>query len=169
MGSDLFESVFMVCSQLRNDAIISCQFLIEYGIRINFNKNVISYVHNDIIREQAFLTEVRSHSEGKGSSKQTREVILPHPPPTGSRTPRYTADCEGQTLTGAVHSCSIPNRYTGEAARESERMCLESGHFNSFQFPCGIRNDSEGSKSLQHVANCDHFESLVELPDTDVR
>jgi hypothetical protein len=168
MGSDLFESVFMVCSQLRNEAIIGCQFLIEYGISVNFNKNVINYIRSGSIREQAFLTEVRSHSERKSSSKQIREVIPQHPPPTGRQPPRSTADCEGQTLTGTVHSRPIPNRYTEEAARQSERMCMESGHFNSFEFPCGICNDLEGSSSLQHGARCDHFESVVELPDTEV-
>jgi hypothetical protein len=40
MGNDCFESVFMVSSQLKNEAIIGCQFLKEYGICINFDKRV---------------------------------------------------------------------------------------------------------------------------------
>jgi hypothetical protein len=37
-GNDLFESVFIISSQLTNEAIIGCQFLKEYGISINFGK-----------------------------------------------------------------------------------------------------------------------------------
>jgi hypothetical protein len=41
MGYDLFESVFMVSSQLRNDTIIGCNFLVEYGISIDFSKSYV--------------------------------------------------------------------------------------------------------------------------------
>jgi hypothetical protein len=44
VGNELFESVFMVSSQLTNEAIISCQFLKEYGVGINFDRGAFSYV-----------------------------------------------------------------------------------------------------------------------------
>jgi hypothetical protein len=38
LGEDEFEGVFMISSQLTNDAIIGCQLLREYNMNINFEK-----------------------------------------------------------------------------------------------------------------------------------
>jgi hypothetical protein len=58
VGLDSFESVFLISSQLTNEAIIGCRFLMEYGIRINFDSGTFSYVRKGILKEQAFCTKV---------------------------------------------------------------------------------------------------------------
>jgi predicted aspartyl protease len=42
IGADRFEQVFLVSSQLKNDVIIGCQFLKEFGVCIDFYKGAIS-------------------------------------------------------------------------------------------------------------------------------
>jgi predicted aspartyl protease len=59
IGEYEFEGVFMISSQLVNDAIIGCQLLKEYGININFGRGTIGYVRNGIYKllnfEKTFL------------------------------------------------------------------------------------------------------------------
>jgi hypothetical protein len=43
VGSDAFESVFVVSSHLTNEETIGCQFLKEYGVSMNFDKGTLSY------------------------------------------------------------------------------------------------------------------------------
>jgi hypothetical protein len=54
IGHDVFEAVFMISAQLANDAIIGCQFLKEYGFRINFDSETFTYVIEGTSREQTF-------------------------------------------------------------------------------------------------------------------
>jgi hypothetical protein len=58
VGNDLYESVFMVSSQLMNKAIIGCQFLKDYGVSINFDRGTFSYVRGTVLRENSFTTKV---------------------------------------------------------------------------------------------------------------
>jgi hypothetical protein len=51
---DLFESVFLVSSQMSNQAIIGCQMLKEYGIYLDFEREIISYIRDDVLKEQPF-------------------------------------------------------------------------------------------------------------------
>jgi hypothetical protein len=44
VGSDVFENVFMVSSQLTNEAIICCQFLKKYDVSVNFDRGTLSYL-----------------------------------------------------------------------------------------------------------------------------
>jgi hypothetical protein len=76
MGGDSFEGVFMIASQLSNDAIIGCQFLQDYGICIDFNKGVISYVKNGIEKGQTFVTEARMSGE-RSDCKPARGENIP--------------------------------------------------------------------------------------------
>jgi hypothetical protein len=46
LQDDEFEGVFMISSQLNNDAIIGCQLLKEYGIDIHFGKGTIGYTRD---------------------------------------------------------------------------------------------------------------------------
>jgi hypothetical protein len=41
MGSDCSERVFMVSSQLKNEAINGCQFLKEYGIALTLTEELL--------------------------------------------------------------------------------------------------------------------------------
>jgi predicted aspartyl protease len=50
---DTFESVFLISPQLSNQAIIGCQTLKEYGIRLDFKRESISYVR-DVLKEYPF-------------------------------------------------------------------------------------------------------------------
>jgi hypothetical protein len=43
IGEDKFEGVFLISSQINNDAIIGCQLLKDY-ITLHFGKNTISYI-----------------------------------------------------------------------------------------------------------------------------
>jgi hypothetical protein len=52
IGEDTFEGVFMVSSQLNNDAIIGCQLLKEYDITLHFGKNTISYIKEGLYRHK---------------------------------------------------------------------------------------------------------------------
>jgi hypothetical protein len=58
VGNDLFESVFMVSSQHTNEAIIGCQFLKEYGVGINVDRETFSYIRGAELREHSFVTKV---------------------------------------------------------------------------------------------------------------
>jgi hypothetical protein len=72
IGTDRFEQVFLVSSQLKNDMIIGCQFLQEFGVCIDFCKGAISYVRHGVQKEHEFVTSVELHSaldNGFGQAK----------------------------------------------------------------------------------------------------
>jgi hypothetical protein len=54
ISQDFFEGVFFIYSQLINEAIIDCQFLMEYRFRINFESGTFSYVRDGLITEHSF-------------------------------------------------------------------------------------------------------------------
>jgi hypothetical protein len=83
MENDLFESVFLISFQLKNDAIIGCQFLKEYGICINFSKGSVSYVRGDVMKEHAFVNRDSVQSARSNDRGQARERILQNNPSAG--------------------------------------------------------------------------------------
>jgi hypothetical protein len=83
VGSDFFESVFMVSSQLTNEAITGYQFLKEYGVSINFDRGTLSYVRGGILREQPFATKVRLHKVISDDRRVTGESFCQNNPSIG--------------------------------------------------------------------------------------
>jgi predicted aspartyl protease len=94
VGVDRFECVFMVSSQLRNDAIIGCQFLKQYGIFIDFSKGSISYVREGVLKEHEFTTMTRLQSVTSNDYGEVREIILPNTHSTVQRTQSFSANCD---------------------------------------------------------------------------
>jgi hypothetical protein len=167
MGSDAFEGVFMVSPQLRNDAIIGCHFLQDYGICIDFSRGVVSYVRNDIVKEQTFVTEARIRNE-KGESKQTRVEFLLKDPSTGQQPQHTPADCNDQVLSRTVHSCSKSfSHHTGQAAQERTGSFRDGGNLSCSESHCRT-SESEGSGSLEYDAACSHLNKVDVMPDSEV-
>jgi hypothetical protein len=134
MGTDLFEGVFTGASQLRNDAIIGCQFLKEYGICINFSKGSISYVRDDVLIEQAFITKARLQSINCNDRGDTKEVILQNNPSTIQQPQTLSADCVDPVLTRAANSCFIPTP-DQTIAGQKRGLDLQDGSYSSFMSP----------------------------------
>jgi hypothetical protein len=114
VGQDSFESVFMISYQLTNEAIIGCQFLIEYGIRINFDLGTFSYVRKGILKEHAFLTKAGLPDVNSNDRKETYYQIQPS-----------AGQCPNQDR--VVHSCSETTSpetvVTGSERKNSTRYC----------------------------------------------
>jgi hypothetical protein len=137
----------MVSSQLRNDAIIGCQYLKEYGICINFSKGSISYVRDDVVIEQAFVTKARLQSVKGNDRDETREVIPQN---------NLSADCEDPVLTRAANSYSIPTPDQTIAGQE-RGLDLQEGSSSSFMSLSRTIEESRGNVSLDYGAECDHL------------
>jgi hypothetical protein len=167
MGTDLFEGVFMVSSQLRNDAIIGCQFFKEYGICINLSKGSISYVRDDVVIEQAFVTKARLQSVKGNDRGETKEVILQNDPSTVQRPQTQSADCEDPVLIRAANSCSIPTPDQTIAGQE-RALDLQDGSSSSFMCLSRTIEESKGSVSLDYGAECDQLSGVFKLPDTGI-
>jgi hypothetical protein len=108
VGSDVFESVFMITAQLNNEAIIGCQFLKEYGVSINFDRGTLSYVRGGVLREQEFATKARLQNVICDDRSGTRESFLQNNPSTGQRPQPLSADCTTTIPTRTVPSHSRP-------------------------------------------------------------
>jgi hypothetical protein len=82
IGTDSFEQVFLVSSQLKNEMIIGCQFLKEFGICIDFCKGAISYVRHGVQREHEFVTSVEMHRAIDNGCGQAKQMSLQNPKPS---------------------------------------------------------------------------------------
>jgi hypothetical protein len=130
VGEDLFENVFMISSQLTNEAIIGCQFLREYGIVIDFHKGTFSYVRGTQLREHLFSSNDEPRYVRRRDQSETENLSL-HDNPSRFQGPPPLPVCESNILTRAVNSCSYPtphhtvpagslrdtNKYQGEGVR----------------------------------------------------
>jgi hypothetical protein len=129
VGEDSFESVFMISSQLNNDAIIGCQFLKEYGIVIDFHKGSFSYVRGTQLREHLFSSkDGPRYGRSKDQSETENLSLLDHtsrvqgPPPLPvceSNFPRTVNSCSYPTPHHTVEAGSLreSNKYQGEGVR----------------------------------------------------
>jgi hypothetical protein len=131
MGVDRFESVFMASSQLKNDAIIGCQFFKEYGICIDFWNGSISYVCDGVNKHHEFTTMTGLQSVTSDDCGIVREVILNNTHPTVQRTQYFQADCVDPVPFRAANSCSSPTHLPTRAAGQSCRVTSE-GDSKSF-------------------------------------
>jgi hypothetical protein len=131
VGEDLFESVFMISSQLTNDAIIGCQFLRVYGIVIDFHKGTFSYVRGTQLREHLFSSKDEPRYVRRRDQSETENLSLLNNPSRVQGPPTLTV-CESNIPTRTVNSCSYPtphhtvearslrdtNKYQGEGVRQ---------------------------------------------------
>jgi hypothetical protein len=131
VGEVVFENVFMISPQLTNEAIIGCQFLKEYCIRINFDSGIISYVQEGIMREQAFAAKAECPAVRRNERGVTGESPYPNHSSSGQRPTNPSADPERTFPLGAVHSCSElqahPTVLTGSESQDGTQLnCREA-------------------------------------------
>jgi hypothetical protein len=55
IGDEKFEVVFLLSPKLANEAILGCEFLKEYGIRLDFRKENLCYVREGSLRCHSFM------------------------------------------------------------------------------------------------------------------
>jgi hypothetical protein len=111
----------MVSSQLKNEAIIGCQFLQEYGICINFSRGCLTYIRDNVEKEHALATKVRLRRDKESDTRQTEEISLQKDHPiTGQSTFKPTpAACD--VITRATHRGSkLPSYHTVRVDDESD-------------------------------------------------
>jgi hypothetical protein len=83
VGNDLFESVFLVSSQLTNEAIIGCQLLKEYGASINFGRGTFSYVRSGVLREYTFAAKAELQKVTSNDRRETGDSVIENNSYTG--------------------------------------------------------------------------------------
>jgi hypothetical protein len=71
IGEDPFESVFLISSQLANEAIIGCQLLKEYGVSLDFGRGIVSYVRGDELKEYPFPLREQVDAVKRGDTRET--------------------------------------------------------------------------------------------------
>lgn len=93
IGEAKFERVFMVSPQLTNGVIMACQFLRDYGVNMDFERECFTYMIEGRVKEQvlyrsAEFLEAESEVQGLGTSH-----ILTHVP-VGQRPHITSAGCK---------------------------------------------------------------------------
>ena len=166
MGDDLFECIFLISSQLKNEAIIGCQFLRDYGININFCRGSIGYVRGDVQKEHAFLSEAGIRNSRSDDLGQAREIFLQNNPPAGQQPHNPSADCGNPIASRAAHSCSVPTAH--QTVRVGRKGSLKSGKSNCVVSPERTIMKSKGRVTLDYGAECDQLSSVGSLPDTGI-
>ena len=120
IGHDVFETIFMISSQLANDAIIGCRFLKEYGFRINFDSETFTYVREGISREQRFAPKsglAKACSDDRGV---IRELTHTKQLDAGQRPRNQSADQATPTfLASAADNCKGPLSHPTACGREA--------------------------------------------------
>jgi hypothetical protein len=166
VGTDQFENVFMVSSQLRNDAIIGCQFLKEYRICINFDKGAISYVRDGVLREHEFVTRARLQNTSSSECGDVNRVILPNTHSTVQQPQNLSADCDDPDPARAVNSCSNPPHFQTRAEGSRYGVHPYNGSSSGFLSHKGTLDVSKGNNSLDYVAAGEYLGDVV--PNTEV-
>jgi hypothetical protein len=166
MEDDFFECIFLISSQLKNEAIIGCQFLKEYGICIDFCREIISYVRGDVKKELAFVNKDRIRSARRNDPRQAREPILQNNPSAGQKPEHPSADCGDHVITRPSHSCSKPTPH--QTLATSHERVLKGGNSNCVETQCRMMRELKGRVSPVYGAECDHLSRVYELPDTEI-
>jgi hypothetical protein len=147
IGTDRFEHVFMVSSQLRNEAIIGCEFMKEFGVCIDFRKGTIRYDREGELKEREFVTSVETpNNESEGS--KVKAVVLSNPPHPKS------AESVDPELKGMDNSCFNPAHTQHRAVVKGKRN-HDSSDLN--MFPERTFNSSGGDDLELYGTECDHF------------
>jgi hypothetical protein len=80
----------------------------EYGICIDFCREIISYVRGDVKKEHAFVKKARIRSARRNDPRQAREPILQNNPSIGQKSEHPSADCGGHEITRPVQAVLNP-------------------------------------------------------------
>jgi hypothetical protein len=139
----VFETVVMISAQLANDAIIGCQFLKEYGFRINFDSETFTYVREGISREQTFAPKAGSSKACSDDRRVIWELTYTKPPYAGQQPSDQTADrATPPSPPRAADSCkgfptypTIQGREAPDSARPGPRVDKGSLHLGRDVFP----------------------------------
>jgi hypothetical protein len=152
---------------LRNEAIIGCQFLREYGIIINFNKGTFSYVRGTELREHSFTTNVGLRKVISDDRRETENLFRKNNPSGGQRPEPLSADCESNFPTRAVHSCSNPTPHQ----TVQEGTLEDKGEGEDIQVicetQCRSKEEVKGSSSLHKGTESDQFIKDVQCMRND--
>jgi hypothetical protein len=167
VGVDRFESVFMVSSQLRNDAIIGCQFLKEYGICIDFSKGSSSYIRDSVLKEHEFTTMTKLQSVTSNDRGEVREIILPNTHSTAQQPHSFFANCVDPFPTRAVNSCSNPTQMQIRVAGQKYELNSDDGSPSFFVSLGRTMESFKGENFLKHGIAGDHYLRSEEVPDTE--
>jgi hypothetical protein len=155
IGEELFEGVFLISPQLINSAIIGCQFLKEYGITINFERESISYSRDGSIKEHRFsqqpgCQEVRSDDRTSG-----RNPVCP--PSPGQKPFTQSADSNSPTpSTVGQYSCEVhtPRPVGAQSYSPHPRQTVEAGSGVSVERRSVNRSSGfEDDEASQSVVN----------------
>jgi hypothetical protein len=156
VGNDLFETAFLVSSQLTNEAIIGCQLLKEYGVSINSDRGNFSYVQGSVLREHLFATKVGLQKVISDDRRATEDSFHPNNTSSGQRLQPPSPDCESNLPTKAVHSCSNPTPHQSTAAGTSRGRDIEEGIPVNYETQSRSK-EIEVSDPLINVAESDQF------------
>jgi hypothetical protein len=168
IGEDPFESVFLISSQLANEAIIGCQFLKEYGISLDFGRGIVSYVREDELKEYPFSTKEQVDTVKRRDARETERFTHPFPT-TGQRTQTRSAGFVNRP-SEPVSNCSGIQTLTPVAADSTEGIQLEPG----ILVKCVTQSRSECKKGRGPLTNIDaasdqvNYEVSVERYNSDV-
>jgi hypothetical protein len=92
VDKDLFEGVFMITPRLANEAIIGCQLLKEYGIRLNFAKKSFSYAREGELREHLFNQRSGIQKAPSNDRSLVEDPFRKHPTSRGQGPCKQPAD-----------------------------------------------------------------------------
>ncbi|PNF41871.1 hypothetical protein B7P43_G15753, partial [Cryptotermes secundus] len=168
IGTDRFEHVFMVSSQLKEDAIVGCQFLKEFGVCIDFSKGAICYVCNGVLREHEFVTRFKTHSvTGEGCDK-VKAIVLSKTPSTTQQPQTQITECDDLIPTEAVTNCVDPSYSQARAVVKDDKRINEDASL-SLSMLCGKTLSSSGGdyKLELHGAISDYIID-VGAPDIEI-
>jgi hypothetical protein len=162
IGTDRFEQVFLVSSQLKNDMIIGCQFLKEFGICIDFSKGAISYVRHGVQKDHEFVTSVKVHSAIDNGSGQTKADI-------SSKPHTNLVECSDLSHKEAVYDYPNPSHSKTRAVVEADRDSEECSSIFFMFTERTLRNSGADSTLELQGAACDPFCKVErEMTDAEV-
>lgn len=168
IGTDRFEHVFMVSSQLKEDAIVGCQFLKEFGVCIDFSKGAIRYVCNGVEREHEFVTRFKTHSVTSEGCDKVKAIVLSKTPSTTQQPQTQITECDDLIPREAVTNCVDPSHsQTRAVVKEGTRICDDASL--SLSMLCGKTLSSSGGDDNLELrgANRDYVID-VGAPDTEI-
>jgi hypothetical protein len=76
IGKELFDVNFFISPQFVNNAILGCQFMKEYGINLNFEKESFTYFREGGIREHSFYQPTGALEVGHSNRSSKEAAIL---------------------------------------------------------------------------------------------
>jgi hypothetical protein len=92
IGTEEFKANYFISPQLVNDAILGCQFMMDYGNNLNFARGSVMYFRNGEVKEHAFYRSTGT-VEVACSDQCVEEAIIPTLDHVGQHPVITPADC----------------------------------------------------------------------------